>query len=54
LLFYCLFLYKKFIINRGGIYIEEKDIAEFIGIPFSYTCVDGWIDGKVIDKVVTP
>lgn len=38
----------------GEIYMEEKDISEFIGMPFSYTCVGGWIDGKVIDKVVTP
>ena len=41
-------------VYAGEIYIEEKDIAEFIGMPFSYTCVGGWIDGKVIDKVVTP
>ena len=42
------------LVYEGEIYIEEKDIAEFIGMPFSYTCVGGWIDGKVIDKVVTP
>ena len=37
--------------------MEEKDIAEFIGMPFSYTYLDIWFDGKdtkLIDKVVTP
>ncbi len=41
----------------GEIYIEEKDIAEFIGIPFSYTYRHIWFDGKdtkLIDKVVIP
>ena len=41
----------------GEIYMEEKDITEFIGMPFSYTYVDIWFDGKdtkLIDKVVIP
>jgi len=44
-------------VSGGEIYMEEKDIAEFIGMPFSYTYLDIWFDGKdtkLIDKVVTP
>ena len=40
-------------VYQGEIYIEEKDIAKFIGMPFSYTYLS-WNDEKLIDKVETP
>ena len=45
------------LVHEGEIYIEEKDIAEFIGMPFSYTYEDILFDEKdtkLIDKIVIP
>ena len=45
------------LVHEGEIYIEEKDIAEFIGMPFSYTYEDilsDEKDTKLIDKIVIP
>lgn len=41
-------------VYAGEIYIEEKDIAEFIGMPFSYTYLSWSGYKKSIDKIVTP
>ena len=45
------------LVYAGEIYMEEKDVSEFIGMPFSYTYEDIYFDGKdtkLIDKVVIP
>ena len=45
------------LVYAGEIYIEEKDIVEFIGMPFSYTYVIYWVDEESthkVYKVITP